>query len=70
MTAPKFYIYNEYNKMELKKELILITGWFIIENNRSFANSKGQKQPTRGALKKRWKYAANLQENTHAEVWL
>ena len=29
-----------------------------------------QKQPSRGVLKKMfWKYAANMQENTHAEVW-
>ena len=29
-----------------------------------------QKQPPRGVLKKKvfWKYAANLQENTHSEV--
>ena len=30
-----------------------------------------QKQPSKSILKKKvfWKYAANLQENTHAEVW-
>ena len=30
-----------------------------------------QKQPPRGVLRKKvfWKYAANVQENTHAEVW-
>ena len=31
-----------------------------------------QKQPPRGILSKKkvfWKYATNLQENTHAEVW-
>ena len=28
-----------------------------------------RKQPSKGVLRKRfWKYAANLQENTHAEV--
>ena len=28
-----------------------------------------QKQPTRGVEKVSWKYAANLQYNTHADVW-
>ena len=29
--------------------------------------SANQKEPPRGVMF--WKYAANLQENTHAEVW-